>query len=106
MHVILSEIIRISLTEKFIQMQSDIFNLVRLGIKKIKSIDLHHHIKTRHLILRKPLPNHIIHKQDLSITMINKIMNISRLELVKNRNRNRTISQSGKKTNTPIGLIP
>ena len=93
------------MSEAFIQMLADLGHFLSLRIKETESIDLDNHIESRHFRLGKVFPYDIVHEQHFSFRVIHEVMDITRLELVKNRHRNRTVCQCSEEADTPVGLV-
>ena len=79
--------------------------LLGLGIEEFEIVDLHNYGKARHLVGIESFPDGVVHKEHPCFGMVDKIMDIARLELVENRHRNSSIGQSSQETHSPVGLI-
>ena len=74
-------------------------------IEDLECIDLYDCLKVRHFRLRKPFPDNIIHKEDLRLRMIYKMMDVGRLEFVKERYRHCTVCHNSQKSHSPVCLV-
>ena len=76
-----------------------------IRIKYLEVVHLDNCMKVRHLRLRESFPYDLIHKEDLCLRVVHKVMDICRLEFMKKRNGNRSVCHYRKKGYSPVRLI-
>ena len=103
--MILCEFLRILSSEKFVQVLSRVGDLLITCIKKFEGIHLDDCLYIRHFSLCKTLPDDVIHKEDLSLGVVYKMVYVARLEFVEKRHRNCSVSECRKESHSPVSLV-
>ena len=62
-------------------------------------------LKMRHGLCVEFGPNHIAHKENLCLRVVNNVVHLLRLKFMQNRHRHCTIRQCGQKGCSPVGTI-
>ena len=99
------EAVRMAFPEIFIHVLPRLGDARHLGIQKLECVDSHYREQSRHLIGAKPLPDDIVHKENLCLRMVDQVMNIPGLELVKDRHRHSSVGHRGQETDRPVDLV-
>ena len=79
--------------------------LLFCGIEQLEGIYLNDSMEERHFRFRKAFPNDIIDKQDLRFGMIYEMMDISRFEFMKKRDRNGAVSEGRDEGYSTVCLV-
>ena len=86
-------------------MLTGISYLIVCRIDEPEGVNAGNCLKIRHFGLRKSFPYRRVHKQDLCLGMVHKMVNVARFEFVKKRNRNRSVGHGCKERHSPVHLV-
>ena len=84
---------------------TDILHRRVARIDEAEVLDLYDDLQAGHIAFREPFPDDLVDKEHLRLAVVHQILDVSRLELVQNGDRDGPVGHRRQESHAPVGLV-